>query len=171
MEFLQIKAKFPVHISFFTARLIIDDFVTDSLEQFEVAPTNEQLQDYIDAKYKSFLCEKYYCLLVELTPQEALNTVSSRSMSSYEAPVHKRKLERSEKENLASFCKKKKNNKVDKICEICQEKLGSTHVYVVPCCDSMFHGSCIRKALEWRDTCPMCYSNLKDLICKKSSQT
>ena len=54
MEFVQMKAKFPEHIPFYLARSIIDDFVNDSLDEFKVAPSNEQLQDYISKKYKDY---------------------------------------------------------------------------------------------------------------------
>ena len=170
MDFVQVKAKFPAYVSFFTARILIDEFVTDSLNEFKVVPTNEQLQTFISKRYKNDTCDKYYCLMVELTAEEVINTASSRSMSTYEAPVHKRKLQKKERTLLKSFRKKIKSSKKKTICEICQENL-SNHVYIVPCCKSMFHGSCLRKAFEWRETCPMCYVNLKDLLDKTTNQT
>lgn len=170
MEFLKVRAKFPGHISFFAARMLINGFVTDSLENFKIAPTNEQLQTYINSRYHDYTCDTYYCVMIELTPEEAMNTVSSRSMSSYEAPVQKRKLETQEKRNLKNFRKKRKDEtSKDEKCEICQENL-SKHVYTVPCCQSSFHGACIRKALTWRDTCPMCYQNLANLLAKTETQ-
>ena len=170
MEFVQIKCKFPEHVSFFTARILMDDFVTDSLQKFKVAPTNEQLQQYIKNKYKNFECDTYYCLLLQLNEEEAFNTVSSRSMASYECPVQKRKLKQEERDQLRVFRKKKKSlKKENEICEICQEDLDN-HVYTLPCCSSSFHGVCIRKAMQWRMTCPCCYADLSKLLSNKSDQ-
>lgn len=169
MEFVQMKAKFPEHIPFYTARLIIDDFVADSLYEFKVAPTNEQLQHYINNKYKHDKCTQRYCLLVQLNEEEAMNTVSSRSMGTYEAPVNKRKLNDEEKKCLKSFKKKEKINHVHKICEICQyEFKPKEHVYTLEC-GCQFHGKCIKESLEYRRTCPLCYKtiNLTPLLSKE----
>lgn len=160
MEFVQMKAKFPSHIPFYRARLIIDDFVADSLYEFKVAPSNEQLQNYISSRYKDEECTQRYCLLVELTEQEAFNTVSSRSMTTYEVPLKKRKLSSKEKKCLKSFKKKEKLNPVNKMCEICQYKFKpSDHVYTLEC-KCQFHGRCIKQSLEYRDTCPICYTKI-----------
>ena len=161
MEFVRMSAKFPSHIPFYLARAIIDDFVTDSLDQFHVAPSNEQLQNYITKKYKDFQCSQTYSLLVDLTEDEAFNTVSSRSMATYEAPVNKRKLTTNEKKSLKKFKKILKLKPVNKICEICQyefEKKDS--IYTLPC-GCQFHGKCIKKSLEYRRTCPLCFKQVQ----------
>lgn len=168
MEFVQMKAKFPSHVPFFLARAMIDQFVTDSLYEFKVAPTDDQLQTYINSKYKGEECTQRYCLLVQLTEEEAMNTVSSRSMGTYEVPVRKRKLSMNEKRCLKSFRKKEKRNPVNKKCEICQYDFNSTdHVYTLPC-KCQFHGACIKRSLEYRKTCPLCYKeiNLESLLSK-----
>lgn len=160
MEFVQMKAKFPSHIPFYLARSIIDDFVVDSLEEFKIAPSNEQLQNYITTKYKDDVCTQRYCLLVQLTSEEAFNTVSSRSMATYEAPVNKRKLSKEEKESLKSFKKKSKINPVNKKCEICQYDFKKQdHVYTLNC-GCQFHGKCIKVSLEYRRTCPLCFKEI-----------
>tara|TARA_B100000902_G_scaffold32893_1_gene39369 strand:- start:339 stop:848 length:510 start_codon:yes stop_codon:yes gene_type:complete len=160
MEFVQMKARFPSHIPFYLARAIIDDFVADSLYEFKVAPTNEQLQTYITSRYKGEECTQRYCLLVELTEEEAINTVSSRSMGTYEVPVRKRKLSKEEKRSIKSFRKKEKLNPVNKKCEICQYEFKKTdHVYTLDC-GCQFHGACIKNSLEYRKTCPLCYKEI-----------
>jgi len=163
------KAKFPSHIPFYVARAIIDEFVVDSLYEFKVAPTEEQLQTYVTSRYKGEECTQRYCLLVQLTEEEAMNTVSSRSMGTYEAPVQKRKLTMQEKRTLKSFRKKEKLNPVNKKCEICQYDFKSSdHVYTLNC-NCQFHGACIKKSLEYRKTCPLCYEdiNLETLLSKE----
>lgn len=160
MEFVQMKAKFPEHIPFYLARSIIDDFVTDSLDEFKVAPSNEQLQNYISKKYKEYPCTQRYCLLVQLTEQEAFNTVSSRSMATYEPPINKRKLNRKEKKTLRSFAKKTKINPVHNKCEICQYDFeDKDHVYTLNC-GCQFHGKCIKLSLEYKRTCPLCFKEV-----------
>ncbi len=169
MEFVQMYATFPSHIPFHIARLIIDDFVADSLYEFKVAPSNEQLQTYISTKYKDHACTQRYCILVELTEEEAFNTVSSRSMATYEVPVKKRKLSDEEKKHVKTFKKKEKINFVNKKCEICQYDFKRTdHVYTLDC-KCQFHGKCILAALEYRKTCPLCYKevNLNSLPSKE----
>lgn len=161
MEFVQMKAKFPDHIPFYLARNIIDDFVIDSLDQFKVAPSNEQLQNYINSKYKDYECTQRYCLMVQLTEEEAFNTVSSRSMSSYEPPINKRKLSKEEKKKIRSFKKKRKVNSVYKKCEICQfDFKKKEHVYTLEC-GCQFHGKCIKLSMEYKRTCPLCFKEIK----------
>lgn len=156
------SAKFPDHVEFRTARYLISEFVTDSLVEFKVCPTKDQLQSYIQNKYSGFACVKYYSLLIQLTPEEALNTVSSRSMTTYEAPIRKRKLSADEKELVKKFkSKKKRKLKYKKKCEICQEILVK-HVYTLKC-KCQFHGACIRKALEYSNKCPLCYKAILEL--------
>lgn len=161
MEFVLIKAKFPSHVPFYLARSIIDDFVTDSLNEFKVAPSNEQLQNYITKKYKDFECTQKYSLMVELTEDEAFNTVSSLSMNTYEAPVNKRKLSTNEKRCLKSFKKKAKLNPVNKICEICQYEFKKRESIYTLDCGCQFHGKCIKKSLEYRRTCPLCFKEVQ----------
>ena len=69
-------------------------------------PTNEQLQTFISKRYKNDTCDKYYCLMVELTAEEVINTASSRSMSTYEAPVHKKKTSK-ERANITKVVSEK----------------------------------------------------------------
>ena len=160
MEFVQMKAKFPSHIPFYLARSIIDDFVGDSLDEFKIAPSNDQLQNYISKKYKDYECTQRYCLLVQLTAEEAFNTVSSRSMATYEVPVNKRKLSSKEKKCLRTFKKKSKINPVHTKCEICQYDFNKKdHVYTLEC-GCQFHGKCIKLSLEYRSTCPLCFKEI-----------
>ena len=161
MGFVRMKAKFPSHIPFYIARTIIDDFVTDSLDEFKLAPSNDQLQNYITKKYKDQECTQRYCLLVELSDEEAFNTVSSRSMDTYEPPINKRKLSKEEKKCLKSFKKKAKINIVhNKKCEICQYDFSAKqHIYTLEC-GCQFHGKCIKQSLEYRRTCPLCFKDI-----------
>lgn len=150
------SAKFPDHVQFRTARYLISEFVTDSLVEFQVCPTKDQLQQYIEKKYVGYDCVKYYSLLIQLTPEEALNTVSSRSMATYKAPIRKRTLSEDEKKKVKEFkTKRRKKLKCQKNCEICQEKL-TRHIYTLKC-KCQFHGACIRKALQYSNKCPLCY--------------
>lgn len=172
MEFFQMTAKFPEHIPFYIARSIIDNFVADSLEEFKIAPSCKQLQDYISNRYKEYSCTQRYCLLVQLTEEEAFNTVSSLSMTTYEPPVTKRKLNNDEKKCLKSFKKKSKINPVYKKCEICQYDFKKKdHVYTLDC-GCQFHGKCIKLSLEYRRTCPLCFKviNLASSPSKEQSK-
>ena len=81
-------------------------------------------------------------------------------MTTYEAPVNKRKLNKEEKECLKSFKKKSKINPVNKKCEICQYDFKKQdHVYTLNC-GCQFHGKCIKVSLEYRRTCPLCFKEI-----------
>ena len=160
MEFVQMRAKFPEHIPFYLARSMIDEFVNDSLDEFKVAPSNQQLQTYVKSKFKDYECTQRYCLLVQLSEEEAFNTVSSRSMATYEPPINKRKLTKEEKKSLKTFKKKSKVTPVYKKCEICQyDFTKKDHVYTLNC-GCQFHGKCIKQSLEYKRTCPLCFKEV-----------
>ena len=156
MECVRVKAKFPEHVPFYIARMVMHDYVVDSLEEFKVAPTDEQLQHYITRRYKEDECILPYCTLVTLTVQEAMNTVSSRSMATYQAPIKKRKLTTTERKDIKKF--KSVHIPPNAFCEICQYDI-KRGLYTLPC-GCMFHGKCIRKALEYQARCPLCYKDV-----------
>ena len=153
MECVRVKANFPDHVPFFIARTIMHDFVVSSLEEFKVAPTNEQLQHYITRKYNEYKCDLPYCTLITLTMEEAMNTVSSRSLSEYKAPIKKRKLSTCERKDLKKY--KVVHIPSNAFCEICQYNIVK-NLYKLPC-GCIFHGKCMKKALEYQNKCPLCY--------------
>eukprot|EP00942_MAST-04A_sp_MAST-4A-sp1_P014778 g14778.t1 len=156
MDFVRMRAKFPDHIPFVFAKHLMTEFIEDSLHEFKVAPTNEQLQTYVNNRYRDWTCDTSYCVMICLSPEEALNTVSSRSMETYE-PVKKRKRKLSKEESKELKTYKKFKCKGGK-CEICQYDFKGPR-YVLPC-GCHFHGKCIRQAIKYSDKCPLCYTTL-----------
>lgn len=170
MECLPMSAEFPAHVPFYLARMIISDFVSDYLDEFSIAPKNKDIQQYVFDAYEGLKCTKSYTFLIQLTPEEAFNTVSARSMETYKAPTTKRKLDEAEAKTVSSF-KKRKVRVRCKLCEICQYTL-KRNVHTLPC-GCQFHGKCLEKALEYNRRCPLCYTaiDLKPSPATASSKT
>ena len=99
MECLPMSAEFPAHVPFYLARMIVSDFVSDYLDEFSIAPKNKEIQQYVFDAYEGLKCTKSYTFLIQLTPEEAFNTVSARSMETYKAPTTKRKLDEADATN------------------------------------------------------------------------
>jgi hypothetical protein len=154
MEYCKIEGLFPPTCPFLLASQLLNEVANASLEEFQCAPTQGEINEFLNKKFKDDSLIKLYSIRMSLSPEEAFNTVCSMSMDTYD-PIKKRKLDREENKKL-----KKMRTVSDEIinCAIClYDVIGKRSKLK---CGCEFHDKCIKLAMEYKKQCPLCYCDV-----------
>jgi hypothetical protein len=153
MQECTISGLFPESLPIVVARQILRELAHRSFIEFQCAPSETEINRHINGRFKREKINRRCAIQLMVSPEEALNTMSSRSIVAYEDPdCRKRKFSSGETRSLKTY----KTQYANTVCQICQQ---STKFKVRSRleCGCTFHMKCIKQSMEeWKTICPIC---------------